>query len=71
VKIKTHRVIILPFVLSWWETSCRTLREERKVRVSENRVLMRIYDPRREYVTGDGGYTNSFTVLLAKYLQDN
>jgi hypothetical protein len=43
------------------------------VRISEIRVLMRIYEPRREKVRGDGGdyMTSSFIVLLAKYLQHN
>ena len=30
-----------------------TLREERKLRVSENRVLRRIFGPRRDEVTGE------------------
>jgi len=31
------------------------LREERKLRVSENMELRRIFGPRREEVTGNGG----------------
>jgi len=31
------------------------LREERKLRVFDNRVLRRIFGPRRDEVTGDGG----------------
>jgi hypothetical protein len=31
------------------------LREERKLRVFENMVLRRIFEPRREEVTGNGG----------------
>jgi hypothetical protein len=30
-----------------------TLREERKLRVFENRVLRRIFEPRRDEVTGE------------------
>jgi len=32
-----------------------TLREERKLRVFENRVLRRIFGPRRDEVRGNGG----------------
>jgi len=32
-----------------------TLREERKLRVFENKVLRRIFGPRRDEVTGTGG----------------
>jgi len=32
-----------------------TLREERKLRVFENRVLRKIFGPRRDEVTGNGG----------------
>ena len=31
------------------------LREERKLRVFENMVLRRIFEPRRDEVTGNGG----------------
>jgi hypothetical protein len=31
-----------------------TLREERRLRVFENRVLRRIFGPRRDEVTGNG-----------------
>jgi hypothetical protein len=34
--------------------SAFTLREEHKLRVSENRVLRRMFGPRREKVTGEG-----------------
>jgi len=37
------------------ETWSLTLREERKLRVFENMVLRRIFRPRRDEVTGDGG----------------
>jgi len=41
VKIKTYRTIILPVVLYGCETWSLTLKEERRLRVSENRVLRR------------------------------
>jgi len=51
VKIKIYRTIILPVVLYGYETWSLTLREERWLRVFENRVL-RIFGPRWEEVTG-------------------
>ena len=69
LKIKIYRTIILPVVLYGCETWSLTLREERRLRVSENRVL---YIPRislrtcfgnsciRSYIntlrTGDGDF---------------
>ena len=35
------------------ETWSLILREERRIRVSENRVLRRIFGPRRDEVTGE------------------
>ena len=46
-------IIILPVVLYGCETWSLTLREERKLRVSENMVLRRIFGPRRDEVTGE------------------
>ena len=48
-----HRTIILPFVLYGCETWSLTLRKERKLRVFENMVLMRIFGHRSEEVTGE------------------
>jgi len=48
-----HRTIILPVVLYGCETWSLTLREERKLRVFENMVLRRIFEPRRDEVTGE------------------
>ena len=53
LKIKIYRTIILPAVLYGRETWLLTLREERKLRVFENRVLRRILGPRRDEVTGE------------------
>ena len=53
LKIKIYRTTILPVVLCGCETWSLTLREERKLRVSENMVLRRIFGPRREEVTGE------------------
>jgi len=51
LKIKICRTIILPVVLYGCETWSLTLREERRLRVFENRVPRRIYGPRRDEVT--------------------
>jgi hypothetical protein len=48
IKIKIHRTIILPVVLYGCETWSITLREERRLRVSEDRVLRSIFGPKRE-----------------------
>ena len=53
LKIKIYRSIILPVVLYGCETWSLTLREGRKLRVFVNMVLMRIFGPRREEVTGE------------------
>ena len=45
----------LPVVLYGCETWSLTLREERKLRVFENRVLRRIFGPRKDEVTGEWG----------------
>ena len=52
IKIKIHRTIILPAVLCGYETWSRTLWEERRLRVFENRVL-RIFEIKRDEVTGE------------------
>jgi len=53
LKIQIHVTIILPVVLYGCETWSLILREERRLRVFENRVLRRIFGPRRDEVTGE------------------
>jgi len=53
LKIKIYRNIILHVVLYGCETLSPTLREERRLRVFENRVLRRVFGPRRDEVTGE------------------
>ena len=48
LKIKIYRTIILPIVWYGCETWSRTLREERRLRVFESRVLRRIFGPKRD-----------------------
>ena len=44
---------MLPVVLYGCETWSMTMREERRLRVSENRTLKRIFRPKRDEVTGE------------------
>ena len=53
VKIKIYRTIILPLVLYGCETWSLTLREVRRLRVFEDRVLRRIFGHKRDEVTGE------------------
>jgi len=53
LKIKTHRTIILPVVLYECENTLLAMREERRLRMCENRVLRRIFGPKRIEVTGE------------------
>jgi hypothetical protein len=53
LKIKIYRTIILTVVLYGCKTLSLTLREEIRLRVFENRVLRRIFGPKREEVTED------------------
>jgi hypothetical protein len=46
-------MIILPVVLYGHETWSLTLREEHRLRVFENRVLRKIFRPKRDQVTGE------------------
>jgi len=54
LKIKIYRTIILPVVLYGCNTWSLTLREERRLRVFENRVLRRVFGPKKDEVTGNG-----------------
>jgi hypothetical protein len=51
VKIKIYKTIILLVVLYGCETWSLTLREEHRLKVFENRVLRRIFGPKRDEVT--------------------
>ena len=50
LKIKIYRNIILPVVFYGCETWSLTLREKRRLRVIENRVLRRIFGSKRDEV---------------------
>jgi len=53
LKIKIYKTIIFPVVLYGCETWSLTLREERRLRVFENRVLRGIFGPKRDEITGE------------------
>ena len=52
LKIEIYRTIILPVVLYGCETWSLILREERRLRVFENRLFRRTFGPKRDEVTG-------------------
>jgi hypothetical protein len=52
VKIRIYKNIILPVVLYGRDTWSLTLREEHRLTVFDNRVLSRIFGPKRDEVTG-------------------
>jgi hypothetical protein len=75
-KIKKYRTTTLPVVLYRCETWSLTLREECRLRVSENKVLRRLFGPKRDEVTGkwrklqneelNDLYSSSNTIWLIK-----
>ena len=48
LKIKIYKTAIFPVVLYGCETWSPTLREESRLRVFENRILRRIFGPKRD-----------------------
>ena len=68
LKIKIYRTIILPVVVYGCETWSLTLREERRLRVFENRVLRRVFGPKKDEVTGNGeNYVTKSLVICTPY----
>jgi hypothetical protein len=53
LKVKIYKTVILPIVLYGCETCSLTLREEHRLRVFENRVLRRIFGPKRDEAMGE------------------
>ena len=51
IKFKIYRSLVFPVVLYGCETWSFTLREERRLKIYENRVLRRIYGSKRDDVT--------------------
>jgi hypothetical protein len=54
IKIKIYRTIVFPVVLYRCEIWVLTLREEHRLRLSEKRVLWRIFGSKTDEVTGSG-----------------
>jgi hypothetical protein len=52
VKVRIYKTIILPVVLYGCETWSLTVREEHKLRVFENRMLRRLFGPKKDGMTG-------------------
>jgi hypothetical protein len=53
LKIRIYKTMKLPVVQYGCETWSLTLRKEHRLRVFENRVLSRIFGPKRDEVTGE------------------
>ena len=53
MNIKIYRTTVLRFALYGCETWSHTLREERRLRMFENRVLRRVFGSKRDEVTGE------------------
>jgi hypothetical protein len=53
LKVRIYKTIILPVVLYGCETWSLTLREDPILRAFENRVLRRIFGPKKDEVTGE------------------
>jgi hypothetical protein len=53
IKVKIYKTIILPVVLCGCETWSLTLSEVHRLREFENRVLRRIFGPKKDEVTGE------------------
>jgi hypothetical protein len=53
IKIRIYKIIILPVVLYGCETWSLKLRAEQRLRVFQNRVLRKIFGPKRDEVTED------------------
>ena len=68
LKIKINRNIILPVLLYGSETWSLTFRKERRLKVFENRVLRRIFGPKRDEVTENGeSYITKRLVVCTPY----
>jgi len=53
IKIKIFRAVILPVVLYGCESWTLTLREARRLRMFENKVVRKIFGPKKDEVTAE------------------
>jgi len=51
--LKIFRTVILPVILYGCESWSTTLADEHKLRVFENKILRKIYGPKRDEMTGE------------------
>jgi len=65
LKIKIYRSIMLPVVLC--ATWSLTMREKSRLRLSENRVLRRIYGPKRDEQGSGENYTMRSLMICTPY----
>jgi hypothetical protein len=68
LKIKIYKTVILPVVLYGCKTWSPTFREKHRLRVFENRVLRRIFGPKREE---DGSWRKLCNELHSLYSSPN
>jgi hypothetical protein len=64
--IRIFETIILPVFLYGCETWSLTLREEQRLKGFENRVLRRIFGPKRDEVRGENSITRSFMICTLR-----
>jgi len=69
LKIKIYRTIILCVVLYECETWSLASREEHKLRVFENRVLRRVFGPKREEVMEELRRVHNGSFMLCTCVQ--
>jgi hypothetical protein len=53
LKIRIYKTIVLPVVLYGCEIWSLALKDEHRLKMFENRVLRRIFGPKRDEVTGE------------------
>ena len=53
LKLKIYRTVILPVILYGCESWSTTVADEQKLRVFENKILRKIYGPKRDEMTGE------------------
>jgi hypothetical protein len=59
MEVKIYKAVILPVIMYGCEAWSLTLREEHRLRVFENRVVRRMFGPKRDEVTGEWKMLNS------------
>jgi hypothetical protein len=66
--MRIYKTIILPVILYGCETWSLTLREEYRLRVFENKVLRRIFGPKRDEVRegGENCIMRSFVICILR-----